>query len=139
MKPALRTFEVAPPRISEGRLFRLVSEDGYEIYVLPVMYGYRIQSVRKGDLGPRVDWCAGSDLRFVALMLEVMEHLLTYHDDGALPKFSQVRPVHLDLTFMGKLSEMADPNRPQRFYHAKLEGLDQLRTQYYASLRIDFR
>jgi hypothetical protein len=134
MRTPLRTFAVTDPHIAEGRLFRLLAEDGCEIYVMPVMYGYRVQSARKGDLGPSLDWCGGADLHFVALLLEIMEHLLTYHNEKELPQFSQIRPVHLDLHFMGKLASMTDPNRPPRFYHRLLDDLGEKRRQYHENL-----
>ncbi len=131
MRTVLRTFASAPPLVTEGRLFRLVAEDGHEVYVMPVMYGYRVQSMRAGDIGPRLDWCAGADLHLVALLLEVMEHLLTYYDDDVLPKFSEIRPVHLDLHFMGALASLTDPCRTRRHYYTQLGTLGSLRDQYH--------
>lgn len=129
----LRVFEVAPPDIPAGRFFRLVANDGLEIYVHPVIYGYRVQCDRTGDLGPRLDWCAGADVHFIGLLVEIMEHVLTYHDPSYLPVSSTTRPAYLDLNFMGVLAGKAYPDRPPRHYASALKELDQHRAAYLAA------
>ncbi len=126
----LRTFTIAPPDVPGGRFFRLVSHDGLEIYVLPVMFGFRVQCDRAGDLGPRLDWCAGADVNFIGLLLEIMEHVLTYHNLEALPVSSDTRPAYLDLDFMAKLARIVYPGRPPKHYSGQLRDLNQQRQEH---------
>jgi hypothetical protein len=92
------------------------SENGiWQLYILPVMYGFRVQIARKDGAGPEIDYCGGTNEEAISLIYtlceKIMNHLLedmTYRRlHEAFPEW-RYRPVWKDELFMDDLKQAAD-------------------------------
>lgn len=85
-------------------LLRFLSEDGgYEVGLMPVLYGVRVRAGRVGDSFVFIDYCAGADRDFQARLLGVIIDILETLPVGITPREVQdlmpgydIRPIDKD-------------------------------------------
>jgi len=100
-----RTF--TPAKENDNGFYREVSEDGLEIYVYPVMYGYRVRVGKIDANWCNIDYCAGADLTFLGVLYALVKGALRNgFDTNQFPR-QDVKPYYNDPTNFAKLVSMA--------------------------------
>ena len=125
-------FTKGQPDAENGIFYRLVSAEGWELVVYPVMFGYRIRLGRTGELTYHTDWCAGADLEFAGLLLEIAESILTLNRPQDLPPTSERKPAYLDLNFMQRLLNFG-PVVGRKHYSNEFKDFAKLKWIYHAN------
>lgn len=103
---------------ARGVHHRLGSESGLvEIFVYPVMFGFRVRAGFIGNRETELDWCAGDDWSNVERLYSICKAILSQREESdecfsGLPRCSRVKPFFNDRDFTETVLRLAGDFEP---------------------------